>query len=191
MGLEHVRESILAEGRRAAEQELQNARGEAQRIRARAEERATELRAARQHELQLAVQALKRREVALAELEAKKLRLGAQKELLARVRAEALARLGKLPPGTNDQYLSALVKGAGIEDARVFARPEDRAAVERMGLKYAGPAQAVGGLVVESADGTTREDLRYEVLLDDAWPEALGEVAATLFGLQKQQAKGR
>lgn len=190
MGLEHVKDSILAEGRAAAQQEVAKAQDEARAIRARAEAKAQETRAARQHELQAAVAALKRRELALAELEAKKLRLTAQKDLLARVRQGALERLQKLPPGTNDQYLAALVKRAGIQDARVHARPEDRAVIERMGLKFAGPVQAVGGVVVESADGATREDLRYENLLDEAWPEALNDVAATLFGAAPA-AKGR
>ena len=192
MGLEHVKESILAEGRAAAEQELAKARQEAEAIRARAQAKADEARAARQQELQGAVAALKRRELALAELEAKKLRLQAQKDLLARVRQGALERLQKLPPGTNESYLTALVKRAGIQDARLYARPEDKAILERMGLTYAGPTAAVGGVIIESADGATREDLRYEHLLEDAWPEALGEVAGLLFGqTAAPTAKGR
>jgi len=188
MGLEHVKESILAEGRAAAEAELAKAREEAKAIRARAEQRAQEARGARQHELELAVAALKRRELALSELEAKKLRLGAQKELLAKVRQQALERLASLPPKTNEEYLTALVRKANVQDARVYAREQDRGLIERLGLKYAGPIQGVGGIIVESADGTTREDLRYEVLLEDAWPEALNDVAAALFGAPKAAA---
>jgi vacuolar-type H+-ATPase subunit E/Vma4 len=183
MGLEQVKEGILADARAQAEQELDKAREEAKAIRARAEQRAAEIRAARQHEMQAAVAALKRRELALAELEAKKLRLRAQKDVLARVRAQALDRLSKLPPATNDQHLTTLSKKANIQDARVYARPEDKAIVERLGVKYAGPLQgSAGGLIVESADGATREDLRYDVLMEDAWRDALGEVAGALFG---------
>jgi V/A-type H+-transporting ATPase subunit E len=182
MGLEQVKESILAEARAEAERELSKARDEAKQVRGRAEAKAQDLRAARQQELQSAVVALKRRELALAELEAKKLRLRAQKDVLARVRAAALDRVSKLPAATNDQYLTVLVKKASIQDARVWARPQDKAIIERLGHKFAGPLEGAGGVVVESADGATREDLRYEDLLDDAWREALGEVAAQLFG---------
>lgn len=182
MGLEQVKESILAEARAAAQQDMSKAQQEARAILQRAEAKAQELREQRQQDLAAAVAALKRRELALAELEAKKLRLQAQKDLLARVRIGALERLQKLPPGTNEQYLTALVKRAGIQDARIHARPEDKPIIERMGHKYAGPLQAVGGLMVESADGETREDLRYESLLEEAWRDALGEVAGSLFG---------
>lgn len=189
MGLEHVRENILAEARAAAEQELAKAREEHKAIRARAEQRAAEVRTARQHQLDAAVQQLKRREVALAELEAKKLRLRAEKDVLARVRAAALERLSKLPPATNDQYITALIKRATIQDARIFARAEDKAIVERLGLKYAGPAEGHGGVIIESADGSEREDLRYDLLLDEAWRDALGEVAGRLFGTKGPEAK--
>lgn len=182
MGLEQVKEGILAEGRAAAEEDLARAREEAHAIRDRAQQRAEEVRAAKQAELQVAAEALKRRALALAELEAKKLRLQAQKELLARVRAQALERIAKLPSGKNEEFLAVLLKRAGIEDARALARPEDRAVVEKLGFKVAGPLQAVGGVVVESADGATREDLRFENLLEEAWRDALGEVASELFG---------
>jgi V/A-type H+-transporting ATPase subunit E len=182
MGLGHVKDGILAEARSQSDQELARAREEAKAIRARAEQRAQELRGARQHETQAAAQALRRRELALAELEAKKLRLQAEKELLGQVRTTALQRLAGLPAGTNEQYLSALVKRAAIQDPKVHARPQDQPLVERMGLKYAGPVEAVGGVVVESADGLTREDLRYEDILEDAWRDALGDVAQRLFG---------
>lgn len=188
MGLEQVKESILAEARTAAQQDMSKAQQEARAILQRAEAKAQELRAQRQQELQGATAALKRRELALAELEAKKLRLQAQKDLLARVRSGALERLHKLPPGTNEQYLTALVKRANIQDARIHARPEDKPIIERMGLKFAGPLTAVGGVMVESADGETREDLRYENLLEEAWRDALGEVAGTLFGAPAAKA---
>lgn len=182
MGLEQVKESILADARAQAEQELAKAREEAKAIRARAEAKAQDVRASRQAEQQAAVAALKRRELALAELEAKKLRLRAQKDVLARARSAALDKLSKLPAQQNEQYLAALVKRADIQDARVYARPEDKAVIERLGVKYAGPLHGAGGVIIESADGATREDERYEVLLEDAWREALGPVAETLFG---------
>jgi V/A-type H+/Na+-transporting ATPase subunit E len=194
MGLEHVKESILAEARAAAEADLAKARAEAEAIRARARAKADEARAVRQQELQVAIAGLKRRELALAELEAKKLRLQAQKDLLARVRHGALEKLQKLPPKQNDDYLTALLKRSAGEGARIHARHEDKVLVERAGYTYAGPVQAVGGVVLESADGATREDLRFEYLLEDAWPEALNEVASLLFGAPqaaKAAPKGR
>jgi V/A-type H+-transporting ATPase subunit E len=182
MGLEQVKDGILAEGRAAAERELAKAREEAKGIKTRADAKAAGVRAANQQRVEAAVQALRRRELALAELEAKKLRLRAQKELLAAVRAQAVERLRKLPPKQNDEYLTALVQKAMVKDARIHTRPEDKPLIERMGHPWAGPIEAVGGVVVESADGSSREDLLYEHLLDDAWRDALGEVAEQLFG---------
>ena len=50
------------------------------------------------------------------------------------------------------------------------------------------PVGVEGHLDIPSAEGTTREDLRYENLLDDAWRDALGEVAGQLFGTKAATA---
>lgn len=181
MGLEHVKDGILAEGRAAAEREVAQARAEAQAMLARAEQQAQETRAQGQQHLQASVQALKRRELALAELDAKKLRLHAEKELLARVRGAALERLAKLPAQQDQEYVQALLKRAAMEQGRVYAKPQHAELVRKLGFTFAGPLEGVGGVIVESPDGTTREDLRYENLLDEAWRDSLGDVAKHLF----------
>src|SRR6266571_992575 len=46
---------------------------------------------------------------------------------------------------------------------------------------FAGTIECAGGVVIESADGTRRIDLRYESILRDVWDDAVKEVADTLW----------
>ena len=39
----------------------------------------------------------------------------------------------------------------------------------------------LGGVVIESADGTSRLDLTYDSILDDVWDDVVREVARTLW----------
>ncbi len=182
MPLEKVVENIRAEGRRQADARLAEARAEARAILADAENQATSIRDRRSAELAVASEALKRREIAAAELEAKKARLNAEKEVLAKVRESVLDRLGKLPAEKRALHVQALVKRASIQGGRLLVAERDADAARKAGLAVAGTAAMLGGGVVVSADGSTREDLTYESLLDEVWGASLHDVADTLFG---------
>ncbi|MGQ0796359.1 MAG: hypothetical protein ACT4OI_00620 [Methanobacteriota archaeon] len=50
-----------------------------------------------------------------------------------------------------------------------------------VGSRYAGTIECAGGLLIESADGTRRVDLRFESLLRDVWHDSVKEVAEILW----------
>lgn len=180
MGLDKVIATIRAEGKAEADALVAQAKKEAVAILADAKRQAEEHRASRSTAAKAAAEALLRREVANAELEARRLRLTAERELMTTIRADVEKRLAALPAKTREAHLETLVQTANVEGGRVFVSEQDVPAAKRLGLEVAGTFQGLGGVVVEAPDGSTRENLRYETLLDEIWAGSLPEVAGKL-----------
>jgi len=165
-------DEILAEARAERERTLSEVRAEAAKALADAEDRA------RQGADRKRVQ-----ELARGELEARKTVLVAQKEVLDDVYQRALARLSSLKE--NPEFLRSLLKANESEwraGGKVYSNARDEAVVKGLvGKSYAGHIEASGGLIIESADGTRRVDLRYESILRDVWNDSVKEVAETLW----------
>lgn len=185
MALDKVVASIREEGQQAANSRLDEARKEAAAILADAERQAGSLKAKRQAETASAAESLKLREIAAAELEAKKVRLNAQKEVLAKVREAVLDRIQKLPAERRLDHIRNLAAASSIKGGRLLVAERDADAARKAGLDVAGTVKAAGGVVVVSSDGATREDLTYETLIDDVWSKSLNSVAEALFGKSK------
>ncbi len=190
MSLETVAQTILGKGKAEADEILAQARAERERllaeIRKEAEASLKELEASAR------VQAERKRvqELARAELEARKIVLAAQKEVLDDVYQRALARLGSLRE--NADFLRALLKANESEwrgGGRVFSNARDEPLVRPIvGAAYAGHVDCAGGVVIESADGSRRVDLRYESILRDVWNESVREVAEVLWPSKASKA---
>lgn len=180
MGLDKVVENIRAEGRSASQSTVANARKEADAILADARRQADEIRAKRAAESQAAADSLVKREAANADLEARRLRLSAERELVASLRAELESRLRALPEAKREAHIKALVARANQPNGKIWVAKQDEKIAQRLGLKVAGTFEGLGGVVVEAADGTTRENLRYETLLDEIWSGSTHQVAKLL-----------
>lgn len=183
MSLENAVQAILEKGKAEASRILEEARSERERmlseVRAEAAKSLVDVEArSRQEAERRRVQGLAR-----AELEARKIVLAAQKEALDRVYSGALARLGQL--AENADFLRALLKANESEwrsGGKVYCHARDEAVVRKVvGASFAGTIECAGGVVIESADGTRRVDLRYESILRDVWDDAMKEVAETLW----------
>lgn len=180
MGLDKVVDNIRADGRAQADATLREARREADAILADAKRQADEIRARRSGEAGTAADAHLKREVANADLEARRLRLSAERELMATIRAEVEKRLGALSPAQREGHVKALVAKANVQGGRVLVARQDEAAARKLGLNVVGTFEGLGGVIVESPDGTTRENLRYETLLEEIWTGSLPQVASKL-----------
>ena len=65
---------------------------------------------------------------------------------------------------------------------KVYCNEKDANAVRAVvGTSFGGTIDCVGGIVIESGDGTHRIDLRYETLLADLWRDSIREVAEVLW----------
>ncbi len=119
------------------------------------------------------------REVARAELEAKRIALQAQREVLDEVLERAKERL--LDTGSRERLTEALVNAHQdeIREGVVLCRPGDVPLLKRLVKgEVRGELPGIGGLVVESPDGSHRVDLTFETLLDELWEDVVRDVAA-------------
>lgn len=180
MGLDKVVDNIRGEGRSQATQIVDAARKEANAIVVDAKRQAAEITAKRQQEASSAADALLKREVASADLEARRLRLTAERELVNAIRLEVERKMAALPANTRESHLKTLVAKANVTNGKVWVARQDEAAARKLGLNVVGTFEGLGGVIVESPDGATRENLRYETLLDEIWQASLPQVATKL-----------
>lgn len=181
MGLERVMEEIQTGAKRSAESEVARARAEADALVTEAERQAQTIRAERAEAAKAAVESLRRRELAAAELDVKKLRLNAQKDVLAKLRHAAFERLAAQSVDKRAQHLQALLKRSTVQHGKILVAERDQDAAKKAGIAFAGTVPATGGLVVESPDGSTREDLTVESLFEEVWSQSLPKISETLF----------
>ncbi len=182
MGLETVIEEILERGKREAEGIRVTARAEKERMLDATRAEAAELLQEREREGQQAAERLRVQMLARAELESKKIALAAQKEVLDEVYHRVLERLRSMPDAP--AILRRLFERERSEwtAGHVYSSAKDAEVVRSIvGKSFAGTIDCVGGIVVDSADGTRRLDLRFESILADVWDDAIQEVAATLW----------
>ncbi len=190
MTLENVVQVVLEKGKTESDGILAEARAERERMLA---EVRSEAATALTEGEELARQTADRRrvqELARAELEARKIALAAQKEVLDEVYQRGLARLASL--GDNETLLRQLLKanqGEWKAGGKVYSAAKDQSVVRGIvGSAYAGPTDCLGGVVIESADGSRRNDLRYESLLRDAWDDSVREIAEILWPSRASKA---
>jgi V/A-type H+-transporting ATPase subunit E len=93
-----------------------------------------------------------------------------------------LERLPRL--GESEDLLRSLLKShaAVWKDGKVYSNVRDADTVRSIvGARFAGTIECVGGVVIESADGSRRTDLQFETLLADVWRDSIKEVAEVLW----------
>lgn len=183
MTLDTVIQAIREKGRSEADQLLAEARAERERILS--EVRAEGAKALAEAEARARATGARRRvqDLARAELEARKIVLAAQKEALDEAYRRTLERLASMKE--NPDFLRTLLKANEAEwrpGGEVYATARDAPLVRSIvGERFAGTIEGAGGIVIETADGTRRIDLRYESILRDVWDDSVKEVAEILW----------
>ena len=81
------------------------------------------------------------------------------------------------------KILDSLLEEASDTKADVVMRPvkTDRAALSKSGFKMGEDIDGLGGFVLESKDGSTMLDFRFDMMLEEAWKNTLGEINGILF----------
>ncbi len=182
MSLEQMIEEIRQQGQRESDEILEAARQERERILAEVQAKGEEFRneRSRQAEEQGAREEI--REMARADLDARKALLQAQKEVLDEVRDAAKDRLRTLD--SNERLLKSLVEQnqGDLEDGLVRCNERDVEALRRLtGNEVQGDLDIIGGFVIESQAGDRRTDLTYDTFLDGLWERAVRDVADILW----------
>src|SRR3989442_2513207 len=176
MVLESFVEDVLDRGRSEVEELRQGAWAERDRILQNARAEGAKLLEIREQEARQAAGRLQVQALARAELEGKKIVLSAEKELLDEVYTKVLEKLAVLEDGA--AILQSLLKAhaADWRTGKVYCNEKDANAVRAVvGTSFGGTIDCVGGLVIESGDGTHRIDLRDETLLADVWRDSIRE----------------
>lgn len=183
MGMEKVREEVLAKAKRQAAQIVAEANRESEAIMKSAEEKAEENKKRAMQESERRISEMNTRELAAAELEAAKMMLDAKKKLMEDAFEEAKSRLAKTPAQERRRHIKTLIEKAKQQTDihKVLCAERDINSVE--GYKSQ-PTIITGGIIIENKDGTVRVDYSYEALMEKAKEKALKDVANTLFKSQ-------
>ncbi|QDA30524.1 V-type ATP synthase subunit E [Thermococcus indicus] len=199
-------ELIIQEINREAEQKIQyilsEAQKEAEQIKEDARKRAEARAEWIMRKAQTQAEIEKQRIVANARLEVRKKRLAVQEELIQEVITALRERLAELP---DEEYFPMLVDLAvqavgELGSESVVVRSNERtlkllseradefrkALGERLGreieVSLGEPVGTIGGLVVETPDGTVRVDNTFESRIERFEGELRAEIAKALFG---------
>jgi len=184
MALDKVIQAIIENGRREATATIGQARSEAERIVGEARAEGAKLVAAKVEEAEILAKRMAVQETARAEIEAKKAVLKAQKDVMDDVLRTAMKAVGDSRGGSG---IEAIMKQLSpeLKGAIVYSNARDRDAAERLagtyGARFGGTMDCLGGIVVESADGSVRMDYRLETTMKDVWTSSVIEVASILW----------
>ncbi len=190
MPLDSVLVAISEKGREEVRQIERDTGKEAEGILAHARAEGDELLKAAESDAHKVAARKRTQELARAELEARRMALTAQREILDDVYRRGLEKLRAL--SGREEIIRRLLEENRSEwqsGGHVYASPMDESSVKSIvGKSYAGPIDAVGGIVVENADGTHRIDLRFESTLRSVWNDVVREVAEVLWPSRVQRA---
>ncbi|MHC4662555.1 MAG: V-type ATP synthase subunit E family protein [Planctomycetota bacterium] len=184
MGLEAVLEKIKEAGEAECNELINEARKKAEEIRQKAKAETEALEKKNADSVAAEIERLTTRELSSAEIEARKLVLNTQRDILEKVRASVLENLGKLPADRREAIFKILLGQAhkDLPEGTVRCASGDKEIIKR-NSKYSGgePIDTVGGFIVTTADGSLTLDLRLENLLEDFWNKRLRKITEQLF----------
>ncbi len=183
MGLEAIIEEIRAKGSAEADRIGNETELEFSKIIADAESQAAKLKAAKEEAVRKEIERLRQQELSSANLEVKKALLNARKEVLDEVYEATKAEIAKLPAAKNQKLLKAVIEKNENNNARIYSRAKDKAAVKKLTkLEHAGEIDCIGGVVIENAEGTEVFDFKYDTILKNVSEQSLKQVSDILFG---------
>ena len=183
MGLDKVVEEVLSSGKQRRKEILDTAEAEVDKVIAAANAEVAQYNEQREKENRTHMERMRVQDLQTAELEVRRFELAMRRDLLERVQEGARERLRELDRPRNEAMLKALLTGRDVANAKVYSAAKDELMVRSLTrIPYGGHIDCLGGVVIESADGTIREDLTYDALLKERSEELLPIIADILFG---------
>src|SRR5659263_25564 len=183
MGLEAIVEEIKAKGKAEASKINQETSLEVSKIIADARASAAKIKAAREEAVKKEIDRIKQQELSSANLEVKKAKLNARKEILDEVYEETKEMISKLPAEKNQKILKSIIEKNQSGNSKIYSRSKDKSIVSKMTkLEFAGEIDCIGGIVMENADGSVVLDFKYDMILKNVSEQSLKQVSDILFG---------
>lgn len=180
MGLDEVRDEIIneAESRATVIREEAEARKEEllEEARTKAEEIVDEAKEAAEQD----VDALRKKKLSSARMQAKKQRLAAREELLDDVYAQFRERVQAIDDESEAELLEQALDRLDddIDIGTVYTRSEHQDLADQYG-EFA--EKDIRGMIVETADGSRRFDMRFDEIAEQTINENRKAVAEVLF----------
>lgn len=183
MGLDAIVEEIKAKGKAEADRISGETYQEVSKIIAEAQSQAAKIKAAKQEAVQKEISRLRQQELSSANLEVKRAKLNARKEILDEVYEKAKEALIKLPAEKNKKLLKSIIEKNAANSTRIYSNSKDKPMIKKItNLDYAGEIDCIGGVMIENEDGTEYLDFRYDTLLKNISEQSLKQVSDILFG---------
>ncbi len=181
MGLEVVKEEILRNAEEQAGAIIAEARKEAQILMKEAEKKAQEFKEKADADTRKRMDAIKRQELASAELEGKKMVLDARKQIIEKVFADAKTKLAGMGDKKKESLIKRLLEKTknDIEIEFVCCNREDAEYFRNFKVES---AELLGGFIAENRDRTLRVDNSFEGILEGVREQEIQSINKILFG---------
>ncbi|MCQ1534357.1 V-type ATP synthase subunit E [Methanosarcina sp. KYL-1] len=121
--------------------------------------------------------------ISSANLEVKRITLNKRKELLDKVYNNTVESIKSMPASKNEELLKYVIDKYEASGARVYSSKDSEETVRKLTkLTYAGNINCIGGIVLESEDGTIRLDFTYDSILKNVYERSLKQISDILYG---------
>ncbi|MCD6229640.1 MAG: hypothetical protein J7K00_02455 [Candidatus Diapherotrites archaeon] len=185
MGLEDVLEDIKNTTQKEVHEIEVNAFAEKKRILSRAREKVALAEKRLEQDIADASVSMKKREVAAAKIEGKRLHLNARKKIVDKAYAMLREKLSSLDREERAKILSKLVESAilEVEPAYAYVLKEDTELVKKLvpKVKCIETTGILGGVILENADGSVRVNKSFDSILDEMKSSSLKELSEVIF----------
>lgn len=180
MGLEAVKEEIIRNAKEQSSSLIAEARKEANKVMKETEKKIEEMKEKGDAQTKRLIDAIKRQELASAELENKKMLLNAKKQVIESVFMEAKKRLETLDDKKREACIRKLLEKTknDIEVAYAYCSKKDAKFLKGFDVNA---VDIIGGLLAENKDKTIRIDYSFETLLQIIKENELQTVNKILF----------
>ena len=183
MDLETMLKDIQAQGDKVTELIRREGKEEAERLLRDAHAKKKALIEGSLAEARKAAERLRLQEISRVEMENRRAFLVMQRDMLDLTLEKAREQLAALPVDKDRDLLRRLLTKNGTLAPVVISSKRQEATVKALApsLKYGGSIEGLGGIILQTINGSIRYDLRYETLLEQAAQISMKEVADTLF----------
>jgi len=183
MSLDKMEENIRHRGDLKAEDISLAGRTEAERLLKEAKAKTKAILEAALADAHKAAGRLRVQEISRVELENRRAHLMMEREMLEMALEKARERLLALPADKDRDILRRLLTKHGSNAPVVISSRRQEATVKALApsLRFGGSIDCLGGIVLQTVDGSVRYDFRYETMLEQAAQASMRDVAKVLF----------
>ena len=180
MGLETVKEEILNIAKEQSNSLIAEARKEAGRLMKEAERKIEEIREKSDAETKKMIDAIKRQELASAEIENKKMILEAKKQLIDNVFNEARKKLDSMDDKKREASIKKLLEKAknDIQVSNVWCNKKDAKFLKGLDVEN---VDIISGVMAENKEKTIRVDYSFDTILESIKESELQNINKLLF----------